>query len=70
MTNQNILGEWEAKGFSSKEYGDHLISIYFKDTHIANFNQSTATSEVMQDFCSTYWAGLQRANCMASQVVK
>lgn len=58
------------RGFTATEFGDHIIKVYFKGTHIANFNQGTATADIINDFCDSYWDGLQRANCFASQVAE
>jgi len=56
------------RGFTATEFGGQIIKIYFKGGHIANFNQTTTPAEVMDDFCATYWDGMQRATVAAAGI--
>ena len=53
-TLDEVLGDYADLGFQLEEEGDHIISLWFKEDWIANFNQARVTKEIIWQVCQGY----------------
>jgi len=53
-TLEEILEDYADLGFRLEEEGDHIVTLYFKEDRIANFNQARVTKEVIWQVCQGY----------------
>lgn len=53
--NAEALGEFTEMGYSLREYGDHIVELLFKGSHVDYFSQIGATPKALQDSCRRDW---------------
>ena len=61
LSDRAILGEWADKGYSLKEYADHVVTISYKDKEVAAFCQAGVTQDVLRSVCQRHDAKLMEA---------
>lgn len=51
---KEALGEYADEGYYLKEYGDHDVTVCFKEKELATFSQVAATREELQAVCKRH----------------
>jgi len=50
----DLLGQYQGKGFRLVEPDDHLVALYYKDEQIAVFNQTKLTIQELHRTCAQW----------------
>ena len=48
------LGEYQSRGFSLVEPGDHSLTLYYQDDVVGILSQGGATIPIIHDACQVY----------------
>jgi len=54
VTTQYISQAWIDKGFWTREYADHVITVGYKDEEFAAYSQLGVTRDILDAACARY----------------